>query len=51
MAGKQDTLIYIEQDNKIEAEFMSRSFVNGPVKNRAYINALGAELVMKYLAS
>lgn len=51
MAGKQDTLIYIEQDNKTEAEFMSRSFVNGAVKNRAYINALGAELVMKYLAS
>lgn len=51
MAGKQDTLIYIEQENKTEAEFMSRSFVNSTIKNRAYINALGAELVMKYLAS
>lgn len=51
MAGKQETLIYIEQDNKTEAEFMSRSFVNETVKNRAYINALGAELVMKYLTS
>lgn len=51
MAGKQDTLIYIEQENKTEAEFMSRSFVNSAIKNRAYINALGAELVMKYLAS
>lgn len=51
MAEKQETLIYIEQDNKIEAEFMSRSFVNSSVKNRAYINALGAELVTKYLAS
>lgn len=51
MAGKQETLIYIEQDNKTEAEFMSRSFVNETVKNRAYINALGAELAMKYLTS
>ncbi len=51
MVGKQDTLIYIEQENKTEAEFMSRSFVNSTIKNRAYINALGAELVMKYLAS
>lgn len=51
MAGKQETLIYIEQENKTEAEFMSRSFVTGSVKNRAYINALGAELVMKYLLS
>ena len=51
MAGKQETLIYIEQENKTEAEFMSRSFVTGSVKNRAYINALGAELVMKYLSS
>ena len=51
MTEKQETLIYIEQDNKTEAEFMSRSFVKGSVKNRAYINALGAELVMKYLRS
>ena len=42
MAGKQETLIYIEQENKTEAEFMSRSFVTGSIKNRAYINALGA---------
>lgn len=51
MVGKQEALIYIEEENKIEAEFMSRSFVNPVVKNRAYINALGAELVMKYLAA
>ena len=24
MAGKQETLIYIEQENKTEAEFMSK---------------------------
>ena len=51
MVGKQETLIYVEEENKIEAEFMSRSFVNPTVKNRAYVNALGAELVMKYLAA
>ncbi len=51
MASKQETLIYIEKENTTEAEFMSRSFVNKEVKNRAYINALGAELLTKYLAS
>lgn len=51
MASKQETLIYIEEENIKEAEFMSRSFVDMETKNRAYINALGAELAMKYLAS
>lgn len=51
MANKQEALIYIEKDNITEAEFMSRSFVNKEIKNRAYINALGAELVTKYIAS
>ena len=43
-------VIKIEQENKTEAEFMSRSFIDKSVKNRAYINALGAELVVKYLS-
>ena len=43
MAQKQQAIIYIENENKTEAEFMSRSFVKKEVKNRAYINALGAE--------
>ncbi len=51
MAHKQETLIYIEKENVTEAEFMSRSFVNPEIKNRAYINAIGAELLIKYLAS
>ncbi|MBQ8460470.1 TonB C-terminal domain-containing protein [bacterium] len=51
MARRQETLIYIEKENITEAEFMSRSFVSPEIKNKAYINALGAELVMKYLAS
>ena len=50
MPEKQQSLIYIEQQNKTEAEFMSKSFVDKATKNRAYINALGAELVIKYLA-
>ena len=44
-----NVLISIEQENKTEAEFMSRSFVDKSIKNRAYVNALGAELVIKYL--
>ena len=51
MANTQETIIYIEKENHIEAEFMSRNFVNKEIKNRAYINAIGAELVMKYLSS
>lgn len=51
MAQKQQAIIYIENENKTEAEFMSKSFVKKEVKNRAYINALGAELASKYLAS
>lgn len=51
MAAKQEALIYIEDENKTEAEFMSRSFVKKDLKNRAYINALGAELAIKYLTS
>lgn len=49
MSEKQNTLIYIQQENKNEAEFMSRSFVNSEIKNRAYLNALGAELMIQYL--
>lgn len=51
MARRQETLIYIEKENTAEAEFMSRNFVKPEIKNKAYINALGAELVMKYLSS
>ncbi len=51
MSNKQETLIYIEKETIAEADFMSRSFINKEVKNRAYINTLGAELVIKYLKS
>ena len=42
MARRQETLIYIEKENTAEAEFMSRNFVKPEIKNKAYINALGA---------
>jgi TonB family protein len=51
MSNETGTLIYIDEENSKEAEFMSRNFVNQETKNRAYINALGAELVSKYLAT
>ncbi len=51
MSSKQETLIYIEKEEAAEANFMSRTFINKEVKNRAYINTLGAELVMKFLNS
>ena len=51
MANKQETLIYAEKEHYTEAEFMSRSFVNKETKNRAYVNAFGAELVIKYLTT
>lgn len=51
MGNRQESLIYIEKENITEAEFMSRSFVDKEIRNRAYINALGAELGLKYLAS
>ncbi|MCM1339698.1 MAG: hypothetical protein NC191_08510, partial [Muribaculaceae bacterium] len=51
MSNKQNALIYVEKETIAEADFMSRSFVNKEIKNRAYINTLGAELVMKYLKS
>ena len=49
--AQQGTLIYIEKNNTTEAEFMSRTFINRDIKNRAYLNTLGAELVSKYLES
>ncbi len=51
MEQTQGTLIYIEKENITEAEFMSRNFVNREVKNKAYLNTLGAEIISKYLTS
>lgn len=43
-------LIYIEHSDKTEAAKLSENFAIESIKNRSYINALGAELAMKYLA-
>ncbi len=47
----QSTIILIEDEDKNEAQFMSRNFVDSEIKNRVYLNALGAEVVTKYLNS
>ena len=51
MGFEQDTLIYIEDQEKLDASAAANSFAHKDVRNRAYINTLGAELAMKYLAS
>ena len=43
------TKLRIEENNLEEAGFMSKSFVQEEIKNRAYINIVGAELLKKYL--
>lgn len=51
MVLNQDTLIYIEENDKIEAGITAKGFADEETKSRAYINALGAELALKYLTS
>ncbi len=43
-----DNMILIEEKDKEEARSLTQSFVRSDVKSRAYINALGAELCIKY---
>ena len=42
-------LIYIEQKDKDEASRLLKGFTDNELRHRIYINALGTELVMKYL--
>lgn len=51
MVLNQDTLIYIEDNDKIEASIAAKGFADKETQNRAYINTLGAELALKYLNS
>ena len=51
MGFQQDTIIYIEEQDKHDASAAANSFADKNVKNRAYVNTLGAELTLKYLAS
>ena len=48
---EQETLIYIDDKEKYDASAIANSFASNNTKNRAYINALGAELAIKYLQS
>ena len=47
---EQETLIYIEEKDKNEAAKLAGGFTLEDTLKRAYINALGSELAMKYLA-
>ena len=41
-------IITIEEQEKEDARALTQSFARGDVKSRAYINALGAEVFLKY---
>lgn len=50
MGMEQETLIYVEENDREEAKVLTKGLLNKGIRDRAYINALGAELGMKYLA-
>ncbi len=50
MGMEQETLIYVEENDREEAKILTKGLLDKNVRDRAYINALGAELGMKYLA-
>ena len=45
----ENTTLVIDEKEKENAKALSQSFVKGDVKSRAFINALGAEVCLKYL--
>ena len=45
----KSVMLFVEDQDKNEAQFMSTNFVDENIKNRAYVNVLGSELVMRYL--
>ncbi len=47
----QETLIYIDENDKKEAGINAKHFAKDDVKNRAYYNTLGAQLIKKFLTS
>lgn len=51
MGSNQETLIYIEDKDRLDASVAANSFAHSGIKDRVYINTLGAKLGMKYLAS
>ena len=46
-----ENLIYIDEKDKYDASALANTFANEDTRNRAYFNALGAKLALKYLAS
>ena len=46
----EDILIYIDEKEKVEASVAANFYTDSEVKNRAYINTLGASLLLKYLS-
>ena len=50
MAG-QETLIYIDENDQLDAGVSAKNFAKEDTKNRAYYNTLGAKLAKKFLAS
>lgn len=44
-------IIYIDEKDKYDASASANSFAHNGIKNRVYINTLGAQLALKYLAS
>lgn len=46
-----ETLIYIDEKDKFDASAAANSFASSDLKNRTYINTLGAQLGLKYLVS
>ena len=50
MAG-QETLIYIDENDQLDAGISAKNFTKEDIQNRAYYNTLGAKLAQKFLAS
>lgn len=48
---EQETLIYIDDKQKYDASVVANTFSDKDIRNRSYINTLGAELITKYLNS
>ncbi len=48
---EQETLIYIDEKERYDASVAANAFTRKDVKNRAYVNTLGAELALKYLSA
>ena len=48
---EQEISIFIDKQNKTDASAAANTFADESIKNRAYINTLGAEIFTKYLKS